>query len=55
MQYLQSLSSCDNEIEIGDKLIPMIEDELHIEKGTLNKFIKENDEFFSRADDAREI
>jgi hypothetical protein len=26
-----------------------------MEKGTLNKFIKENDEFFSRADDAREI
>jgi hypothetical protein len=38
---LESLSSCDNQIEIGDKLIPMIESELHIEEGTLNKFIKE--------------
>ena len=35
------LSSCDNQIEIGDKLIPMIESELHIEEGTLNKFINE--------------
>ena len=35
------LSSCDNQIEIGDNLIPMIESELHIEEGTLNKFINE--------------
>ena len=39
---LESLSSCDNQIEIGDKLIPMIESELHIEEGTLNKFINES-------------
>ena len=39
VSLLESLSSCDNEIEIGDKLIPMIEEELYIEKGTLNKFI----------------
>jgi hypothetical protein len=39
VQLLESLSSCDNEIEIGDKLIPMIESELHMEEGTLNKFI----------------
>ena len=38
---LESLSSCDNQIEIGDKLIPMIEEELYIEEGTLNKFINE--------------
>jgi hypothetical protein len=38
---LESLSSCDNQIEIGDKLIPMIESELYIEEGTLNKFINE--------------
>ena len=55
VSLLESLSSCDNQIEIGDKLIPMIESELHIAEGTLSKFIKENDEFFSRADDAREI
>ena len=29
-----------NEIEIGDKIIPMLESELNIEEGTLNKFIK---------------
>lgn len=38
VSLLESLSSCDNEIEIGDKLIPIIEDELDIEKGTLIKF-----------------
>ena len=43
VSLLESLSSCDNDIEIGDKLIPMIEDELHIEEGTLNKFINENE------------
>ena len=41
VSLLESLSSVDNQIEIGDKLIPMIEDELHIEEGTLNKFINE--------------
>ena len=34
--------SIDNEIEIGDKLIPMIERELNIKEGTLNKFINES-------------
>lgn len=41
VSLLESLSSCDNDIEIGDKLIPMIEDELHIKEGTLSKFINE--------------
>jgi len=41
VSLLESLSSCDNQIEIGDKLIPMIESELHIEEGTLNKFMNE--------------
>jgi hypothetical protein len=39
VELLESLSSCDNQIEIGDKLVPMIEGELHIEEGTLNKFL----------------
>lgn len=30
--------SVDNEIEIGDKIIPMIERELYIKEGTLNKY-----------------
>ena len=41
VSLLESLSSCDNQIEIGDKLIPMIEEELYIEEGTLNKFTNE--------------
>jgi hypothetical protein len=41
ISLLESLSSCDNQIEIGDKLIPIIESELYIEEGTLNKFINE--------------
>jgi hypothetical protein len=41
VSLLESLSSCDNQIEIGDKLIPMIEEELYIEEGTLNKFTTE--------------
>jgi len=41
VSLLESLSSCDNQIEIGDKLIPIIESELHIKEGTLNKFINE--------------
>ena len=30
--------SVDNEIEIGDKIIPMIEQELYIKEGILNKY-----------------
>ena len=30
--------SVDNEIEIGEKIKPMIEQELHIKEGTLNKY-----------------
>ena len=41
VSLLESLSSCDNQIEIGDKIIPMIESELNIAEGTLNKFINE--------------
>ena len=41
VSLLESLSSVDNQIEIGDKIIPMIESELDIEEGTLNKFINE--------------
>ena len=41
VSLLESLSSCDNHIEIGDKIIPMIESELNIKEGTLNKFIDE--------------
>ena len=43
VSLLESLSSCDNQIEIGETLIPMIESELYIEEGTLNKFINEMD------------
>ena len=39
VSLLESLSCVDNQIEIGETLIPMIEDELYIKKGTLNKFI----------------
>ena len=35
---LDSLSK-DHEIEIGEKVVPMIEFELNLKKGTLNKFI----------------
>jgi len=42
VSLLESLSCVDNQIEIGETLIPMIEDELYIEKGTLNKFINES-------------
>ena len=38
---LESLFCVENQIEIGDKIIPMIESELNIEEGTLNKFINE--------------
>ena len=43
VSLLESLSSADNQIEIGETIIPMLEDELYIEKGTLNKFINEVD------------
>ena len=43
VSLLESLSCVDNQIEIGETLIPMIEDELYIKKGTLNKFINEVD------------
>tara|TARA_R100000008_G_C3503979_1_gene125148 strand:+ start:160 stop:429 length:270 start_codon:yes stop_codon:yes gene_type:complete len=39
---LDSLSM-DHDIEIGETIIPMLEDELYIEEGTLNKFINEVD------------
>lgn len=39
---LDSLS-VGHDIEIGETIIPMLEDELYIEKGTLNKFINEVD------------
>ena len=41
VSLLESLSCVDNQIEIGETIMPMIEDELYIEKGTLNKFINE--------------
>lgn len=31
--------SVDNDIEIGDNIIPMIEQELNMKEGTLNKYI----------------
>jgi hypothetical protein len=43
VSLLESLSCVDNQIEIGDKIIPMIESELNIEEGTLNKFIIEEE------------
>ena len=39
VSLLESLSSVDNQIEIGDKLIPMIERELNIKEGTLKKYV----------------
>ena len=44
VSLLESLSCVDNQIEIGETLIPMIESELHIEEGTLNKFIIEKEQ-----------
>ena len=38
---LDSLSCVDNQIEIRDNLIPLIESELYIEAGTLNKYTNE--------------
>jgi len=43
VSLLESLSSGGNQIEIGETLIPMIEAELYIKEGTLNKFINEVD------------
>ena len=33
--------SLDNDIEIGDKIIPMIEQELNMKEGTFNKYSSE--------------
>ena len=44
VSLLESLSCVDNQIEIGETLIPMIEDELYIKEGTLNKFIIEKEQ-----------
>ena len=41
VSLLESLSCVENEIEIGETLIPMIESELYIEEGILNKFVNE--------------
>jgi hypothetical protein len=41
VSLLESLSCVDNQIEIGETMIPIIEEELNIEEGTLNKFINE--------------
>ena len=41
VSLLESLSCVDNQIEIGETMIPILEEELHIEEGTLNKFINE--------------
>ena len=38
---LDSLSK-EHEIEIGEKVAPMIESELNLEEGTLNKFTDKN-------------
>ena len=42
VSLLESLSCVDNQIEIGETMIPIIEEELNIEEGTLNKFINES-------------
>ena len=41
VSLLESLSCVDNQIEIGETMIPIIEEGLNIEEGTLNKFINE--------------
>ena len=41
VSLLESLSCVDNQIERGETMIPILEEELHIEEGTLNKFINE--------------
>ncbi|MBL69523.1 MAG: hypothetical protein CMO74_13965 [Verrucomicrobiales bacterium] len=43
VSLLESLSCVDNQIEIGETIIPMIESELYIEEGILNKFITEKE------------
>ena len=45
ISLLDSLS-VDHDIEIGETIIPMLEDELYIEKGTLNKFLCCHEIFF---------
>jgi len=42
VSLLESLSCVDNQIEIGETMIPIIEEELNIEEGILNKFINES-------------
>lgn len=42
VSLLESLSCVDNQIEIGETMIPLIEEELNIEEGILNKFINES-------------
>ncbi len=42
VSLLESLSCVDNQIEIGETMIPILEEELHIEEGILNKFINES-------------
>ena len=42
IKLLDSLS-VDHDIEISETIIPMLEDELYIKEGTLNKFINEVD------------
>ena len=42
VSLLESLSCVGNQIEIGETMIPILEEELHIEEGTLNKFINES-------------
>ena len=42
VSLLESLSCVDNQIEIGETMIPILEEELHIEEGTLNKFTNES-------------
>lgn len=39
LKALLDILSVDNEIEISDKLIPMIERELNIENGALKKYV----------------
>jgi len=40
IKLLDALSA-DHDIEIGDKIIPMIEQELNMKEGTLNKYSSE--------------
>tara|TARA_Y100000356_G_C11067752_1_gene187290 strand:- start:283 stop:543 length:261 start_codon:yes stop_codon:yes gene_type:complete len=40
LKALLDTLSVDNEIEISDKIIPMIEQELNMEKGVLKKYVR---------------